>query len=204
MVLRAQADRRWSRERMMPFHDRPSRVQRSSKHRPGCIHQKWFITAIKATYLFCSSLPTRSNTLSPVNSSQTVCRIADFPTPTGPLIHMILLSDPNPFLPIQLFTTFFAAMRVSGWQCGAGYRSAELRSAPDATFDSSVNGWSTHNQGRNATEGEEMLTADAHKMGNRDIRHISDVVEVATGNVAVTSDSEVPLVDHRYATRSRW
>ena len=47
----------------------------------------------------------------------------------------------------------------------------------------------------------EVLTACSH----HDIRYtVSDIVEVLASDVMVTSDSEVPLIDHEYATRIRW
>jgi len=51
--------------------------------------------------------------------------------------------------------------------------------------------------------GEEMLTTCSFRMENCNIRHISDVVEIFAGNVVVTNDSEVSLLDHEYAASGR-
>jgi len=73
----------------------------------------------------------------PASISQMVCRIADFPTPGPPLIHIMLLNAPAPRFQIHLSTISSASFRVSGWQRGAGDRSCEFRRASKATIDSS-------------------------------------------------------------------
>jgi len=44
-----------------------------------------------------------------------------------------------------------------------------------------------------------MLTALSDWTGNHDIRHISDVSEIIAGNVLVSVNFDVPLLDHGHA-----
>jgi len=129
-------------ERMRLSLGRPSLCQRRNTHRPLCSNDHWVIysTNKNIAYLSLRRPKVVSQELDPSsmsNISQTVCTIADFPTPGPPLIHIIPFSAQSPLPKIQSITMLCATLRVSMWHFGAGYRACELRSASKATFNSS-------------------------------------------------------------------
>jgi len=138
-VLNDKAGRQWLLEKMRLSLDRPALYRRSRIHRRPYDSQSMQHAPSEMAYL--SLKPNLANhdfePLSVSNSSQTVWRMADFPTPGAPLIHIMPLPAHSPLRQIQLVTTSWTALRVSTWHFGGGYLAPELRRASNATFVSS-------------------------------------------------------------------
>ena len=188
------AGTRWLLERKRPSRDRPSHVQRSDSHRRPYNIQPMSPAEKETAYL--SLRPNFVNhgfdPSCPPSASHTVCTIADLPTPGAPLIHMISFSAHSPFRQIQFVTTSCAALRVSAWHRGAGYRSLALRNASKATQDSSVSGLPPDVENRDIDHPKEMMLTLLNSLGMSDVGgiRVPDDVQISTCSVAIANVSD--------------